>query len=79
MIAYHCDSNAIFSAPFKSHANKQRLLSYGAIMQRLKDRNILVDLQILDNETSTEYKRIVKSEWGGWDTNWYHPISIVEM
>ena len=33
-------------------------------MQRLKDRNILVDLQILDNETSTEYKRIVKSEWG---------------
>ena len=33
-------------------------------MQRLKDRNMLVDLQILDNESSNEYKRIIKSEWG---------------
>ena len=32
-------------------------------MQRLKDSNILVELQLLDNETSAEYKRIAKSEW----------------
>ena len=33
-------------------------------MQRLKDHNMLVDLQILDNKASTEYKRIIKYEWG---------------
>ena len=33
-------------------------------MHRLKDRNMLVDLQILDNGASTKYKRIIKSEWG---------------
>ena len=64
MIAYHCNSNAIFAAPFKSRADKHRLLAYGTIMQRLKDRNMLVDLQILDNEAIIEYKRIIKSEWG---------------
>ena len=56
MIAYNCDSNAIIAAPFKSCSGKHRLLAYGAIMQCLKDRNMLVDLQILDNEASTEYK-----------------------
>ena len=54
MIAYHCDSNAIIAAPFKSFTNRHRLLAYGSIMQRLKDRNMLVDLHILDNEASTE-------------------------
>ena len=49
MIAYHCDSNAIIAAPFKSRSNKQRLLAYGAIMQLLKDRNMVVYFQILDN------------------------------
>ena len=61
-IAYHCDSNSIIVSPFKSLDDKHRLLTYGAITQSLKDRNILVDLQILDNEASTEYKRIIKSE-----------------
>ena len=64
MIAWHCGSNAIISAPFKSHANKHRLLAYGTIMQLLKDLNMLVYLQKLDNEASTEYKRIIKSKWG---------------
>ena len=54
IISYHCDSNAIIVAPFKSHADKNRLIAYGAIIKRIKDRNILADLQILDNEASTE-------------------------
>ena len=33
-------------------------------MQRLKDRSMLVDLHILDNKASAEYKHIIKSEWG---------------
>ena len=64
MIVYNFNSNAIIAAPFKSRADKHRLLAYGTIMQRLKDRNMLVDLRILYNEAITEYKRIIKSEWG---------------
>ena len=64
MIAYHCDSNSIIAVPFKSHTDKHRLMAYGAIMKRLKEVNMLVDLQILDNEASAEYKRIIKAEWG---------------
>ena len=57
MIAYNFESNAIIAAPFKYWADKHRLLAYGAIMKRLKDRNMLV-------EVSTDYKRIIKAEWG---------------
>ena len=64
VIAYHYDSNDIVAAPFKLCTYKHRLIAYVSGMQRLKDLNMLVDLQILDNETSTEYKRIIKSEWG---------------
>ena len=61
IIAYHCDSNAIIATPFKSRADKHRLLAYGSIMQRLKDRNMLLELQKLYNKASTEYKRIIKA------------------
>ena len=64
MIAYHQQSNMILAAPFKSRADKHRLEAYNSIMQRLKDRNMLVDLQILDNEVSKEYKRTIKEDWG---------------
>ena len=57
IIVYHCDSSSIITAPFKSFADKHRLLAYGAIMKRLKDLNMLV-------EVSTDYKRIIKAEWG---------------
>ena len=63
MISYHFDSNTTISAPFNSRSDKHRLLAYGTIMQRLKNHNILAHLQILDNESSTTYKRIIKSEW----------------
>ena len=64
MIAYHCGSNAIISTSFKSRAQKHIRFAYGAIMHRLKYCNMLVDLHILDNESISEYKRIIKSEWG---------------
>ena len=64
MIAYHCDSNAIFAMPFKTRADRHRLPAYNSIMQRLKDRNLLVDLQILDNEASRQYKQTITADWG---------------
>ena len=52
MVAYHCDANAIISVTFKSHKEKYRMVAYNSIMQRLNDRDMLVNLQILDNEAS---------------------------
>ena len=63
-LLYHCDSNAIIAATFNPRAYKNRLLEYDATMKRLKDRNMLVYIQTLDKEASTEYKRIIKDEWG---------------
>ena len=63
MVAYHCDSNAIMEVPSKSLKYKDLMVAYNTIMRRLKDRNMLVNLQILDNEASKEYKTIIKYKW----------------
>ena len=64
IFSQHCGYNAIIATTFKSRANKHRPLAYGATMKRLKDRSMLVDLQLLDKEASTEYKLDIKAEWG---------------
>jgi len=64
MIAYHCDTNAILACPFASRKDSHRLKAYATIMTRLRSLRHSVDLQILDNEASTEYKRQITEEWG---------------
>ena len=49
--------------PFKKRKDKDHMAAYNTIMQRLKDIDILVNLQILDNEASKEYKTIIKDKW----------------
>ena len=63
MIAYHCDANLILAEPFSSRKYTHRILAYDRIMQRVTDNKLLVDLQILDNEASAEYKRSIKTKW----------------
>jgi hypothetical protein len=63
MVAYH-SSNVILVQLFTSQKNVHRLDTYNIIMQRLKDKDLLVDLQILDNECSKEYKKLMKEKWG---------------
>ena len=53
MVEYH-SSNVILFEPFSSQKDKYCLTAYNVIMQRLKNKNILVYLQILDNECSKE-------------------------
>ena len=36
MIAYHCDSNTILQAAFKTRKDKDRIAAYNSIMHRLK-------------------------------------------
>ena len=63
MILYHCDSNAILVAPFKSHKSSHGLLTYNEIMTRIKQQNHLADLKNLDNEASAEYKATMQDIW----------------
>ena len=63
MIAFHALTNAILIAPFKSQIYAHRLDAYNSIIQRLKEINHHVDLQILDNEASAEYKSLMTKTW----------------
>ena len=54
MVAYH-SSNVILVEPFSSRKYKNLLAAYNAIMQRLKEKDLFVELHILDNEFSKEY------------------------
>jgi len=63
MIAFHTPTNAILVAPFKSRTDFHRMEAYNSIMQRRKKRNHHVDLQILDNEASAEYKKLMTAKW----------------
>ena len=63
MIAYHCYANLILAKPFSSRKDTHQLLAYNDIMQRLTDNKLSVDLQILDNEASAEYKQSIKTNW----------------
>ena len=64
MIAYHCDTNVILACPFLSRKDSHRLQAYSTLMTRLRASNQRVDLQILDNEASAEYKRQITEVWG---------------
>ena len=63
IIVYHCDANLILNKTFASRKDTHRLLEYDKIMQRLNDNKLILDLQILDNEASVEYKRTIKNTW----------------
>ena len=63
MISYHCNTNLILAKTLASRRDTHRLLAYDNIMQRISDNKLIVDLQILDNEASAEYKRAIKKKW----------------
>ena len=63
MIAYNCDLNVILSCSFSSRIDIHRLGAYNTIMERLKGRGHHVDLQVLDNEASTAYRRQITDKW----------------
>ena len=55
--------NMIIAEPFTSRKDNHCLLVYDKLMQRIRNHKLTVDLQILDNEGSTEYKQVIKKEW----------------
>ena len=63
MIVYHCDTNLILVVPLKTRKDTHRLKAYDKIMQRLSNHKLTVDLQILDNEASADYKQVINNKW----------------
>ncbi|KAL7538829.1 hypothetical protein ACHAWF_008258, partial [Thalassiosira exigua] len=63
MVAYHCNANVILACPFKTRKDKHRLVAYNAIMERLAEKKLAVDLQILDNEASEAYRDLITKTW----------------
>ena len=63
MIAYQCDPNSILQAPFQTKKGTHRIAAYSSIMKRLKARGHSVDLKILDNKDSADYRRVIEEEW----------------
>ena len=60
MIAYHCDYSTILQSPFVNIKDKHRIRAYNSIMQKLAERGHHVDIQILDNKVSAEFKKTIK-------------------
>ena len=63
MIAHHANGNLILQQAFKTRSDKHRIAAYNAIMTRLAARGLAVDLQILDNEASADYKHAITVTW----------------
>ena len=57
-ITYNCDLNTILQATFANRKNKPTIWAYNLIMKLLADRGHKVNVQILDNEISAEYKLV---------------------
>ena len=64
MVAYHCDANVILAYPFKTRKDRHRREAYEAIMESLRQQGHDVDLQVLDNEAITDYKKEITETWG---------------
>ena len=63
ILAYHCNCNIILVEYFRSNHDRHRLAAYNNIRRRIQKRGHKVNLKILDNEASTEYRRTIKEDW----------------
>ena len=51
-------------SPFVNRKEKHRIRAYNYIIQRLADMGHHVEVQILDNEVSAEFKKTIVKDWG---------------
>ena len=65
----------ILAVPLKSRKDTHPILAYDKIMRRLRDHELTVDLQILYNEASTDFKRVIKKN-GTLIINYFLPTRI---
>jgi hypothetical protein len=63
MIAFQADGNLILQQAFKSKSDCHCIAAYNVIMTCLAARDLLVDLQTLDNKDSVAYKEAITFKW----------------
>ncbi len=63
MIAYHADGNLILQQAFKNQSETNCIAAYNVIMTCLAAWGLSVDLQILNNEASADYKQAITFTW----------------
>jgi hypothetical protein len=63
MIAYHMEGNLILHQGFQTKADKHRIPAFNTIMERLAAHGLSLDLNIRDNEASTDFKRVTTESW----------------
>ena len=63
MIEFHCDSNTIIYADKKMCSKEYRIAAYNSIMEHITSRDHNIYLQVMDNEASADYKKVVKGTW----------------
>ena len=63
MVAYHANANLILQQAFRNKSDRHRISAYNAIMTRLADKGLTVDLQILDKEATSAYKETIVDKW----------------
>jgi hypothetical protein len=63
IVTFHADGNLILQQAFKSKSDHHQIAAYNAIMTRLAAKGLSVDLQILGNKASAEYKEAITFKW----------------
>ena len=63
MLAYHCKSNTILVETFQSKKDLHHISAYKSIMLYLQQRGHRVELQVLTNKASQEYRCVISEEW----------------
>ena len=63
MLEYHVETNAILVSAFQSRNDRHRTTAYNIIMSSLKSNGHIVDIQVLENEASDEYRHTIVDEW----------------
>jgi hypothetical protein len=63
MIAFHADGTLILQQALKSKSDSHQIAAYNAIMTPLAAGGLSVNLQILDNKASAEYKKAITFKW----------------
>ena len=63
MIAHHRDTNTILQAYFQSRSDKNCIPAFKSIMERLRQRGHKVDHNIIENECSADFKRVINENW----------------
>jgi hypothetical protein len=63
LIAFHANGCLILQQAFKTKSDCHRIAAYNIIMTHLVARGLSVDLQILDNKASSNYKESITFKW----------------